>query len=73
MTVEPGTAIATGNCPICGSDITVEHGDEPGEVVFLAHSNQKGRDLRALYQSRMQALLCDLRDTLKTQDKGDSK
>lgn len=42
---EPGDLIANGDCPICGSTITVEHGDEPGEIAFLAHSNQQGRDL----------------------------
>lgn len=41
---EPGDLIVNGDCPICGSTITVEHGDEAGEIVFLAHSNQQGRD-----------------------------
>ena len=44
---EPGDLIATGDCPICGSEITVELGDDPGEIVFLAHSNQQGRKPRA--------------------------
>lgn len=42
---EPGDLIANGDCPICGSTITVEHGDDAEEIVFLAHSNQQGRDL----------------------------
>lgn len=33
---EPGELIAEVNCPICGAGLTVEHGDDEGEIGVLA-------------------------------------
>ena len=29
---EPGTPILTTDCPCCGAELEIEHGDEPGEI-----------------------------------------
>ena len=44
--INPGDFIAHGGCPICGSTITVEHGDEAGEIVFLASETAERTRLR---------------------------
>ena len=33
---EPGKLIAKVDCPKCGTELQIEHGDEPGEVGILA-------------------------------------
>lgn len=33
---EPGTPIAAGSCPACGVALSIEHGDDSGEVAIIA-------------------------------------
>lgn len=38
---EPGQPIARGTCPCCGACLRVEHGDDDGEIVFLAAAEKR--------------------------------
>lgn len=47
----PGDLIAKIGCPICGADITVEHGDDPGEISALATSTPtREKNIRELVE-----------------------
>ena len=35
---EPGTPILTIDCPCCGAELEIEHGDEPGEIRCHRHA-----------------------------------
>lgn len=38
--VEPGELIAEGDCPCCGAELRVEHGDDPDEIAFIGQETE---------------------------------
>lgn len=41
---EPGTPILTTDCPCCGAELEIEHGDEPGEIGVVGTPAEGGND-----------------------------
>lgn len=41
---EPGTPILTTDCPCCGAELEIEHGDEPGDIGVVGTPADGGND-----------------------------
>lgn len=46
--VQPGDPIASCSCPCCGASLTIEHGDDEGEVSVVGTPSKEGADNIAL-------------------------
>ena len=43
---EPGEVIVEGNCPACGVKLSLEYGDDEGEIVFLTKKGKSNEPER---------------------------